>query len=362
MSAVWIGEYVAEWLSWVESSRSVGGAMEQRGNEVLRIAIRGWDQNTLGIADQAERDGMPLGLLDPDVRWEIIRRRSKRECEANEPAFRANTPSEAAENARRWREREEAAERRIFNAAVWQQFKLDTGQLPLVDFGLNSVLNQNQAIQQRKAAEEWERLSRTDQLISTVLEELVWFVATAGAGEVFGLLVSRTGQGIRIARGPKVVEFSETDLAALRLWEGEGGALRTGPQVPNAPRAPKFGEKPFATAQEQVEGVRQLEGGLKPNLKDRPLLPPDHVLTDFQKQALRENVRGVINNTVDSIRKGQTRAGTNPLATQMSNPRFRFLDQVPDAKQAFLEAIKDLDPAIQKGALDALKAQGVKIP
>jgi hypothetical protein len=43
------------------------------------------------------------------------------------------------------------------------------------------------------------------------------------------------------------------------------------------------------------------------------------------------------------VREGATRAGTKALQKQLNQPRFRFLNQVPAAKEALLEAIKGVD-------------------
>jgi hypothetical protein len=85
-----------------------------------------------------------------------------------------------------------------------------------------------------------------------------------------------------------------------------------------------------------VAGVRQLEIGLK-GRKAGPALGPDHVLTDLRSRALQENIRLVINKTIPAVKSG---AGRKSLQNQLANPRFRYIDQVPEARAALTDALK----------------------
>lgn len=102
---------------------------------------------------------------------------------------------------------------------------------------------------------------------------------------------------------------------------------------------------PYATKEEMVEGVRQLEGGLKKGPTKQgytDVLPQSHTLTEFQKNALRENIRSVIVNTIPAVKKNLAmgRDSTESIRRQISNPRFDFIDQVPEAKRALAEAFE----------------------
>lgn len=117
-------------------------------------------------------------------------------------------------------------------------------------------------------------------------------------------------------------------------------------------KGPKKGfdlKTPKATTAEMAEAVRQLETGMMNSIgragRNGPALPKGHILTEFQKRGLEENIRNVINRTIPAVKSGQN--STAALRNQMQNVRFRYIDQVPEAKAA-LES--------------ALKGTGVKVP
>ena len=109
------------------------------------------------------------------------------------------------------------------------------------------------------------------------------------------------------------------------------------------------------------EAVRQLEGGFKPHLMDRTKLPATHRLTRFQQRGLADNVDAVINVVKRGVASGRKTADIGrTLAGQLGNPRFRFLDQIPHAKQRLLQTILNLfDPDDQIRILEYLLKQGV---
>lgn len=97
--------------------------------------------------------------------------------------------------------------------------------------------------------------------------------------------------------------------------------------------------KEYATKTEMAQGVRELERGFK-NIPGKPL-PDNHMLTGFQRNALQENIRRVIKKTIPAVKRKMSNGSSNQsLVNQMSNPRFRFLDQVPAAKEALIKALE----------------------
>ena len=110
--------------------------------------------------------------------------------------------------------------------------------------------------------------------------------------------------------------------------------------------APAFGvAKPLATQAEMVQGVRELEAGLKPGLYG-PALPANYTLTGLQRMALAENVRRVIIKTIPAIKAG---AGRQSFMNQLANPRFRFLGQIPEARAALINALKGTGVSLPPG-------------
>jgi hypothetical protein len=107
--------------------------------------------------------------------------------------------------------------------------------------------------------------------------------------------------------------------------------------------------KPLATKGEMVEGIRQLEIGLKGSAGIGPSLPPTHVLTDLQRRALAENVRRIITETIPAVKAGTTRSGVQPLVNQLANPRFGFLKQIPEARAALIEALEGTGVSLPPG-------------
>jgi hypothetical protein len=93
-------------------------------------------------------------------------------------------------------------------------------------------------------------------------------------------------------------------------------------------------DTPYATRQEMIQAVRELEAGMKRHLPGPPL-PRTHILTDIQRRGLMENVRTILNKMNQRIQ-----SGTNPnvvrrtLRVQLRNPRFRFIGQIPEAHSA----------------------------
>jgi hypothetical protein len=97
--------------------------------------------------------------------------------------------------------------------------------------------------------------------------------------------------------------------------------------------------KEIATPEEMRQGVRELEIGLKSssNIKPGPALPETIPLTNLQRRALSENVRRVITKTIQAVKTG---SGKQSLIDQLANPRFRFLQQIPQARAALIDALK----------------------
>ncbi|MBV7338336.1 toxin [Chloroflexi bacterium TSY] len=122
-------------------------------------------------------------------------------------------------------------------------------------------------------------------------------------------------------------------------------------------------QKTLANPGEMQEAVRQLEGGFKSHLKDRPTLPLTHKLTELQQRGLKENIRNVLKVVDKRLGKGENASDVaKTLKTQLKNPRFRFLDQVPDAKQALLDSVGKFDDDLAQQLLKVLSEHGVTIP
>jgi hypothetical protein len=105
--------------------------------------------------------------------------------------------------------------------------------------------------------------------------------------------------------------------------------------------------KPLATKEEMVQGVRELEAGLKSHLPGPALDEAAHQLTDLQRRALAENVRRVITKTIPAVREGGSSASA--IVAQIANPRFRFLSQVPAARTALIDALKSIGMKLPPG-------------
>ncbi len=105
--------------------------------------------------------------------------------------------------------------------------------------------------------------------------------------------------------------------------------------------------KPLATKEEMVQGVRELEAGLKSHLPGPALDEATHQLTDLQRRALEENVRRVITKTIPAVREGS--ASASAIVAQIANPRFRFLSQVPAARAALIDALKSVGMKLPPG-------------
>jgi hypothetical protein len=103
--------------------------------------------------------------------------------------------------------------------------------------------------------------------------------------------------------------------------------------------------KSLATKAEMVQGVRELEAGVKRGVAGSAL-PVGHALTDLQRRALSENVRLVIGRTIAAVKAG---AGRQSLVNQLANPRFRFLSQVPAARAALIDALKGTGVTLPRG-------------
>jgi hypothetical protein len=104
-------------------------------------------------------------------------------------------------------------------------------------------------------------------------------------------------------------------------------------------------EKSFATTKEMVQGIRELEAGLKRGLAG-PALPATHALTSLQRAALKENVRLIIVRTIAAVKVG---AGRQSLMNQLANPRFRFLGQIPEARAALIDALQGTGVSLPRG-------------
>lgn len=67
-------------------------------------------------------------------------------------------------------------------------------------------------------------------------------------------------------------------------------------------------------------------------------------LTDIEKSALRDNVRGVIQNTIDRAITLKGEGGSlKSISNQLNKDRFKFIDQVPEAKQALQQALDQVN-------------------
>jgi len=101
-------------------------------------------------------------------------------------------------------------------------------------------------------------------------------------------------------------------------------------------------DRPYASASVMVKAVRELEAGLKPHLLG-PALPVTHKLTDEQRDGLMENVRRVIVRTIAAAAKNPRHR--RAVENQLRQPRFRFLEQIPEARVA-------LETALQRAGLE----------
>jgi RHS repeat-associated protein len=149
-------------------------------------------------------------------------------------------------------------------------------------------------------------------------------VSVASAGVAVGSAVNSTAKGVSAITAAMKAEALASKNAARLVSRFDLG-------------------KSLATKAEMVQGVRELEAGLKPSVPGSAL-SATHTLTDFQRRALAENVRLVIGKTVAAVKAGATKQS---LVNQLANPRFRFLGQIPEARAALI---------------DALKGTGVKLP
>jgi hypothetical protein len=96
---------------------------------------------------------------------------------------------------------------------------------------------------------------------------------------------------------------------------------------------------PYATQQEMVVAVRQLETGMRAGLPGAPL-PRNHRLTDLQRRGLMENLRRALNVFYRNLRNGfRLDHVRSTLKIQLSNPRFRFITQISGARTAIRVAL-----------------------
>jgi hypothetical protein len=57
-------------------------------------------------------------------------------------------------------------------------------------------------------------------------------------------------------------------------------------------------------------------------------------------------VRLIIVRTIAAVKAG---AGRQSLVNQLANPRFRFLDQIPEARAALIDALKGTGVGLPRG-------------
>src|SRR4051794_22968554 len=153
-------------------------------------------------------------------------------------------------------------------------------------------------------------------------------VSAASAGVAVGGVVTSTGKGVSAVKAAAEAE-TRSFKAGVRALKGFDLA------------------KPLATPKEMVEGVRELEAGLKSHLPGPALEEGAHQLTDLQRRALEENVRRVITKTIPAVRGGGS--SVEAVLAQIANPRFRFLSQVPAARAALIDALKSIGVALPPG-------------
>lgn len=79
--------------------------------------------------------------------------------------------------------------------------------------------------------------------------------------------------------------------------------------------------------------IRELEAGFK-NYGGMPL-PNSYKLTQNQLNALSENLKQTLIKTIPNASNNQS------IINQLSNPRWRFIDQIPGGREAINSAIKD---------------------
>jgi hypothetical protein len=153
-------------------------------------------------------------------------------------------------------------------------------------------------------------------------------VSVASAGVAAGGEVTSAGQGASAIKAAAAAE-ARSFKAGVRALQSFDLA------------------KPLATKEEMVQGVRELEAGLKSHLPGPPLNEATHQLTDLQRRALEENVRRVITKSIPAVREGGS--SVSAIAAQIANPRFRFLSQVPAARAALIDALKSIGMKLPAG-------------
>lgn len=78
--------------------------------------------------------------------------------------------------------------------------------------------------------------------------------------------------------------------------------------------------------------IRELEVGFKNYGGTK--LPGNHTLTPNQLNALSENLKQTLTKTIPNSTTNQA------IINQLSNPRWRFIDQIPGGREAINNAIK----------------------
>jgi RHS repeat-associated protein len=143
-----------------------------------------------------------------------------------------------------------------------------------------------------------------------------------GAGDVMDA-ISITG-GLRNL-GFKVLEKLFARIAARR-------AARAATEV-----AFDLGTE-YASKAQMLKVIRELEAGTKGNAGIP--IPANQPLSIEQLNGLRENVRLVITKTIEAAKQNAARISS--VEEQLGNTRFRFLDQVPEAKAALQKAASEI--------------------
>jgi hypothetical protein len=93
--------------------------------------------------------------------------------------------------------------------------------------------------------------------------------------------------------------------------------------------------------------INQLEAGFPGKRTERAgiqmePLPLGHELTETQAWALETTISQVTGLTIRNAIAGDfTPQNVRGVISQLSNPRFRFLDQIPEARDVLLAAIND---------------------
>ncbi len=146
----------------------------------------------------------------------------------------------------------------------------------------------------------------------------------------------------------KKVQEAEAKAAANSGEGSFGGDPSVDDYLKRIPKPPR-GDPTVSNA------IKELEQGMKQSLPGEPL-PLGYQLTPGQTSAMQVTVRQIIDNTIRTqINKGADFNVTS-VVNQLSNPRFRFLDQVPDALKAITTAINDprISPDIRQQLNQAL--------